>query len=119
MGVVSNILKRAGMTFFTAGDAREAQAVFAEHGDEIDLLVTDVMMPETNGRELYERLRALRPELPVVFVSGFVNDPLLERAMDDAQLQRLVEKPFGPTALLDAIETAMREARTRRDQLEV
>jgi CheY-like chemotaxis protein len=114
VNVVRNVLGRAGYDFRTASGADEAEALFREHADEIELLVTDVMMPGRNGRELYEDLRRLAPDLPVVFVSGYVNDPKLAETLGDADRQRLLEKPFRPAQLLETIESVLEANRAQR-----
>lgn len=113
VNVVRNILERAGYAYRTAADADEAEAAFEALGGHLDLLVTDVMMPGRNGRELYEALRAKQPDLPVVFVSGYVDDPLFAEAIEDEGRQRLVPKPFRPTQLLEAVEQVLEASRTQ------
>lgn len=110
--VVRKILERAGYRLVTAEGADEAETLFERHAEEIDLLVTDVVMPGRNGRELYECLRAKCPELPVVFVSGYVNDPLLTETMHDAERQQLVEKPFRAARLLSVVERVLHHTST-------
>ena len=78
----------------TAGGAAEAEVLFDEYGDKITLLVTDVVMPQTNGRELSERLRAKRPSLPVIFVSGYVDDLELIETLGDSVQGQLLEETF-------------------------
>ncbi|MEE4301299.1 MAG: ATP-binding protein [Pseudomonadales bacterium] len=111
VNVVRNILERAGHAHIIAANADEAEAAFDAHGGRIDLLITDVMMPGRNGRELYEALCAKQPDLPVVFVSGFVDDPRFAEVMQDADRQRLVPKPFRPTQLLEVIEDVLQTSR--------
>ena len=111
--VVRSILERSGIRHVTAGGAAEAEALFDEYGDKITLLVTDVVMPQTNGRELCERLRAKRPSLPVIFVSGYVDDPELIETLGDSVKGQLLEKPFRPSDLLQAIEVVMDDVRQR------
>ena len=111
--VVRSILERNGIRHVTAGSAAEAEVLFDEHGDDITLLVTDVVMPQMNGRELCERLRAKRPSLPVIFVSGYVDDPELIETLGDSVQGQLLEKPFRPSDLLEAISVAMDDVRER------
>ena len=103
VNVVRNILKRAGYRCVTASCAEEAERLFMQHREDIDLLVTDVMMPDVNGRELFERLRRVEPDLAVVFMSGFANDPDLAGVMNSSLRRRLVEKPFRADRLLEVI----------------
>jgi two-component system, cell cycle sensor histidine kinase and response regulator CckA len=64
-------LEGLGYTVFEATNGIEAASHATEHTGRIDLVVTDVVMPRVGGRELAERLRTARPELPILFMSGF------------------------------------------------
>ncbi len=65
------VLEIAGYRVMTAGDGEEALSLFEEHADEIDLALLDVMMPKLGGRAVFERIRAIRPEVRVLFSSGY------------------------------------------------
>jgi len=71
--VVSAILRRKGYEVLEAPRPSVACEIFDRRGPDIDLLVTDVVMPEMNGGALAERLIARRPELRVLFMSGYMN----------------------------------------------
>ncbi len=74
--VVRAMLERHGYQVMEAGSAFDACDVFEEHADHIQLLVTDVVMPGMNGPALAQRLVAAKPELPVLFISGYTDlDP--------------------------------------------
>jgi len=68
----------------------------------VDLLVTDVVMPQMNGPELYQRMQERRPELPVLYISGF-SDETINGVMKDRNAN-LLFKPFTSNALLERIE---------------
>jgi CheY-like chemotaxis protein len=86
-----------------AANGAEALRVWAEAGAGIDLVVTDVRMPELGGPELVARLRAGRPGLAVVFTSGYTDaDPLRTRAAGGPR-EAFVGKPFTGDHLLDAV----------------
>ena len=74
----------------------------------IDILLTDVAMPGTSGPVLARQARALRPQLPVIFISGYA-DP--EGIAGEGRLGRLVRKPFRASVLRQQIEEALEEAR--------
>jgi CheY-like chemotaxis protein len=76
---------------------RNAREVFAAHSDEIDLLLTDVLMPEMNGPELARKLRRLRPRLPILYMSGCT-----ETAILDSVDSILLSKPCSPDELAAA-----------------
>jgi PAS domain S-box-containing protein len=92
--LTERILVSAGFTCLAAGDGDEAFEVFEEHRDEIDLIVTDVVMPRVSGPELAERIGAAGP--PVLFMSGYA----------DQRLPGMLEKPFSADELLRAVSAA-------------
>jgi two-component system cell cycle sensor histidine kinase/response regulator CckA len=72
----------------------------------IDLLVTDVIMPHFNGRELIERLAVLLPEMKCILVSGYTDDVLIHRGVLDAQAAYL-QKPFTPAQLSQRVREVL------------
>ena len=98
--VTRQLLQRNGYTVFEAADGPAALAlVDGEAGRHIDLLLTDVIMPGMSGRELADQLRARRPNLRVLFMSGYTDDAVVRHGMLEPGLAYL-EKPFRPPTLL-------------------
>jgi two-component system cell cycle sensor histidine kinase/response regulator CckA len=97
-------LESQGYVVTEAGEGRAALAALAPDRP-FDLLVTDVMMPGIDGRELATRVRAARPDIAVVFVSGYVPDP---RRVEGLAGAVFLPKPFAPVELVRAIDRAMR-----------
>src|SRR5919201_2029483 len=96
------ILERHGYQVIDARHGRDALLAWKEHEGNIDLLLTDLRMPEMGGLELANTLRAERPALPVLFMSGYV-DGVPGTSKDSLVEERgLVEKPFTADALLRA-----------------
>jgi CheY-like chemotaxis protein len=87
------ILQRNGYTVVEAADGKQALALSDLHNGRIDLLLTDVVMPLMGGRELAERIVERRPDLKVLFVSGYTQDPLEDGAA-------FLQKPITPDTLL-------------------
>jgi PAS domain S-box-containing protein len=90
------VLSEAGYTVLEAGDGRHALDVVAQHReDKIDLMVTDVIMPNLGGKELADRMKVIRPECKVLFISGYTDDALAHHGILGNDLEFL-EKPFSP-----------------------
>ena len=96
--MVAEILRLAGYNVLEARNGAEALEVVGGFPGPIHVLVTDVIMPVMNGRELAKRLVVLRPGLKVLYVSGYVADVLAREAIDEAEAAFLA-KPFTPAAL--------------------
>jgi signal transduction histidine kinase len=95
--LAARILEQHDARVVGAADGREALTAFAEHEDEIDVVLTDIVMPAISGIELARRLRNDRPGLPLVYFSGHAGD--VELPDEGALLQ----KPFTPEQLVSAI----------------
>ncbi len=113
---LSGLLTELGYSVLAAAGPAEARRVAEGHAGPIHLLMTDVIMPEMNGRELAERLATLRPGLPCLFVSGHTADILAPHGVLEPGLQFL-SKPFsrGELALKlrDVIDRVANKARAR------
>jgi PAS domain S-box-containing protein len=92
------ILERGGYRVLRSGSPAEALRIVENHEEPIDLLLTDVVMPRMNGRELADRVLAIRPGVKVVFMSGYANDALSERGVAGTGVV-LVDKPFTADGL--------------------
>ena len=99
--MTAHMLTRAGYRVLAAATPTEAVALFEDHADEVDLLLTDVVMPEMHGPALAERLVARRPDLRVLFVSGY-SDAMPATATPTDRITFL-PKPFPPSRLVTAI----------------
>ncbi|WP_437785900.1 ATP-binding protein [Sorangium sp. So ce1097] len=107
--LASRILAQGGYTTLTARGPREALRVCEAQRGRIDLLLTDVLMPEMTGRELAERLARLRPDMRVLFMSGYTGDALdVPRAARPGAA--LLAKPFTAESLLRAVRKALEGA---------
>jgi two-component system cell cycle sensor histidine kinase/response regulator CckA len=93
-----NILQRCGYTVLDAGDGREAMQLLEGHDGHIDLLVSDVVMPNLGGRQLAETVIKSRPGIKVLFLSGHTDDAVVRHGIQGAEFAFL-QKPFTPSAL--------------------
>jgi two-component system, cell cycle sensor histidine kinase and response regulator CckA len=105
--VIRRMLDRSGYRVITAANGREAIEVAAGHPDGIDVLLTDVVMPQMLGREAAERISAICPAVKVLYMSGYTHGVLDVQGVLEAGLH-LIEKPFTEKALL----TRLREVIT-------
>ncbi len=104
--MASRILKSAGYSVIAAANGGEALLACERGPEDIDLLVTDVIMPGMNGRELQERLSQLRPGLRVLYMSGYTDAVIARHGVLDWGV-RFVGKPFNPKALTVAVRNAL------------
>jgi signal transduction histidine kinase len=98
-GLAVLALSRAGYTVIEADGGPTAIRLAARHQGRIDLLITDVVMHEMNGRQLAAELASLRPEIRMLFISGYTENTIVHHGVLDADVAFLA-KPFTPTALL-------------------
>jgi two-component system cell cycle sensor histidine kinase/response regulator CckA len=100
------VLERAGYRMLLAASGEEAIERMEGNDDPIDLVVTDVVMTGMNGRELAERLKAMRPGMKVLFMSGHTDDAVLRHGLlQDAT--RLMTKPYTPAELKQRIREVL------------
>jgi PAS domain S-box-containing protein len=97
--MIRQVLVASGYTVIEARHAGEALVVVERHAGPIDLLLTDVVMPDMGGWELAERAAPLRPGLKALFVSGYAEDAVMQLGVPPDSLQFL-SKPFTPVELI-------------------
>ncbi|NOT07221.1 MAG: PAS domain S-box protein [Gemmatimonadales bacterium] len=97
------VLEQYGFGVHEARNGTEALASLDEAGRRVDAVVSDVVMPGMSGRELVGRLRLRRPELPVLFLSGYTGEEVSEEVRSHPH-QGFLQKPFSPDALAAALE---------------
>jgi two-component system, cell cycle sensor histidine kinase and response regulator CckA len=99
------MLARRGFAALAANTPSEAVRIAERHSGEIDLLLTDVIMPEMNGRELAEALSKLRPHLKFLFMSGYTADVIVHRGVLENGVS-FIQKPFSAESLAVKIREA-------------
>jgi nitrogen-specific signal transduction histidine kinase len=97
-GLARQILEQEGYSVLEASRGEEAIRLCAAYEQPIELLLTDVVMPETSGKEVADRLRTMRPEIKVLFMSGYTDEAIVHHGVLDAKVQ-FIQKPFTPVAL--------------------
>jgi len=100
------VLESNGYHVLEADQPHAALQLFEQLGDPVQLLITDVVMPHMSGRQLAERLQPLRPEMKVLFVSGYTDDAVVRHGILDAGTPFL-QKPFTPAALAQKVRAVL------------
>jgi CheY-like chemotaxis protein len=104
--LASEFLRRQGYKVLHGMDGNEALRIAEGHEDLIHLLVTDMAMPNLGGKELAHRLRTVRPQIKVLFMSGYPDHPGLE-GEDVGSQATLLQKPFSLDTLAHKVRTLL------------
>jgi PAS domain S-box-containing protein len=103
------ILENLGHKVISAGGPEEAIEIFEKEHASIDLLITDVVMPKMNGKELHDRLKSICPELKVLFMSGYTTNVIVHHGVLDKGVH-LISKPFCINELAAKIRKTLADA---------
>jgi DNA-binding NtrC family response regulator len=103
---VRRVLTRAGYRVLEARSGGEALAIAERELDGIDLLVTDVVMPEMGGPELGGALKARRPGLRLLYMSGYTDDSMLRHGVLEGEVA-FMQKPLTPELLLRKVRETL------------
>jgi two-component system, cell cycle sensor histidine kinase and response regulator CckA len=96
--LIRNALEMKGYNVLEAAEGEETLRLAQQHSGPIHLLITDVGMPLMSGRELAERLRPLRSEMKVLYLSGYTDDTVVRHGILQGEVEFL-QKPFTPGVL--------------------
>jgi two-component system cell cycle sensor histidine kinase/response regulator CckA len=102
----ARVLGSLGYNVLVARTGGEALRIVAEYAGPIDLIATDVVMPEMNGSQLVERVLEARPDIRVLFMSGYTDDEVMRRGVIDGQTAFL-QKPFTPDLLAHKVRQVL------------
>ncbi len=100
--LTSRILEHQGHLVYQAENASQALTLVERSDTEVDLVLTDVVMPDVSGPELAEKLRRKKPDLKIMFMSGYTNDAMMRCGLQIDQVA-YIDKPFTPDALMKKI----------------
>ncbi len=106
---LTEILEENGYLVYTKSNGKDGLAFFEDHREEIDLVVTDRNMPELDGERLLMQLKSIRPSLPVILITGNIDNDISER-MEQSGAHKVLRKPFDPEELLSAIGSALQSS---------
>ncbi|HKU41849.1 MAG TPA: response regulator, partial [Polyangiales bacterium] len=104
--LVRGVLRRHGYRVLDARTPAEAIGISAQHETPIDLLLTDVVMPQMSGRKLADVLTPQRPHMRVLYVSGYTDDTIIHHGVLDAGIAFL-QKPLTPATLLRKVREVL------------
>jgi two-component system, cell cycle sensor histidine kinase and response regulator CckA len=110
--VLRHMLAHFGHRVLEAGNAPEALQLAASYPGAIDVLVTDVVMPQTNCDRFVEQLRESRPALEVIFISGYSEEMLNWYGVGGAR-SNFIQKPFNAETLAEKVRELLAPSRTR------
>ena len=96
--LTNTMLEELGYTVLLASDGEEAVELFKKNADRIDLLLFDVIMPKQNGMQAYEAIRDMRPDIGILFTSGYTADVISSRGLLDEGMH-FIAKPFSLKSL--------------------
>ena len=108
--LAQKVLERAGYRVLVGAGGADALALAERHDGPIHLLLTDVVMPEMNGRELARRLTARRPGVRVLYMSGYADEAVAQHGVLDPGTAFL-QKPFTPEGLAKKVRGVLDGAR--------
>jgi PAS domain S-box-containing protein len=110
--LVRAVLTSHGYTVLSARRPNEAEALCEKHRDRIDLLLSDVVMPEMSGAELAKRLTAHNSRMKILFMSGYIDDSLIRQGIQEKEVAFL-QKPFSPQSLAKKVREVLGGLRVR------
>jgi CheY-like chemotaxis protein len=102
------ILEQQGYAVLTAENGRKALMLLDKHDGSLDLLLTDVVMPEISGKDLFERISGDYPDLKVLYMSGYTDDVIGHRGMLDEGVN-FIQKPFSAKGLAAKVRQTLDE----------
>ena len=100
------ILERVGYNVITAKDGEDGVSRFKEHADDISLVLTDVVMPKKNGKEIIEEIKKIKPEMKVIFISGYTKDIIHQKGIIEKDTA-FITKPFQKADLLQRVREVL------------
>lgn len=109
--LVCSMLLQGGYTVCEAADGQQALELMQGRPKPVDLVLTDMIMPQMTGTELAQRLAETYPALPVLFMSGYCDDPAVQHI--ERVGARFLAKPFSSKALLEKVRVVLEPHRSR------
>lgn len=104
--LIKTVLEQFNYNVITAANGKDAIELFQKRKDDIDLVILDVIMPKANGKEVYDKIKEMKPEIPALFISGYTSDFLSSReiALDNLEF---IQKPVFPQELIKKVKNKL------------
>jgi two-component system, cell cycle sensor histidine kinase and response regulator CckA len=109
--ITGQVLSHAGYSVLESSNAKEALQIASSHEGPIDLLLTDIVMPEMNGADLAQRMLKRQPDLVTIFMSGYAEHDVVKKAKLSSAVH--IQKPFTIDSLLSRISEALNDSARR------
>jgi DNA-binding response OmpR family regulator len=103
---MKEILEKAGYEIIEAGDGEDSIRIFNQHKDRLHLLILDVVMPKKNGKEVYDEIKKAKPDVKVVFVSGYSADIIHKKGIMEEGME-FISKPILPGDFLAKVRDVL------------
>jgi two-component system cell cycle sensor histidine kinase/response regulator CckA len=103
---VAGFLRQAGYEVLAASDGLDTVAVLEEHAEEIVAVLMDSNIPGDSGNEIFEDIRRIRPNIPIIMMSGFSDQDVMGRFLGMGVVGFL-KKPFGPLTLFQVVQKVL------------
>jgi len=110
--LIFETLESMGYTALLAQDGQQAIRMCTQFNGTIDVLLSDVIMPRMNGPEVMRKVKQIRPDIGVVFMSGYTNDVTIRHGISSADVS-FIQKPFSSTELTHKVREALVRAHDR------
>ena len=104
--ITTTLLERRGFEVISAADGQEAVDLYTQHAEDVTFLLLDINMPGLNGLEAALRIRHINPNVPILFMSGYPREEVMER-FEDKEHTDFIKKPFEIVALTKTIRSVM------------
>jgi len=105
-GLMKTVLEQFNYKVIEAANGRDAIELFQKKKDDINLVILDVIMPKANGKEVYDRVRDIKPEIPALFISGYTSDFLSSKEIALEHLE-FIQKPVLPIDLVKKVKNIL------------
>jgi signal transduction histidine kinase len=105
-GLMKEILEKAGYEIIEAGDGEDSISIFNQHKDRLHLLILDVVMPKKNGKEVYDEIKKAKPDIKVIFVSGYSADIIHKKGIMEEGME-FISKPISPGDFLAKVRDVL------------